>query len=140
MSQFVSSLIGGSITGCFALLAVFLKDKLEKHSTKKHCINALKIEIRENVSKLKVFSPNPEKSYIHLSDFSWNNYKHVLGGYYDKNTIDTLCEAYMFVGIINTMVNASFFQGPDVYKRSPSVISEAMKSLEKALKKLDPVG
>ena len=46
----------------------------------------------------------------------------------------------MFVGIINTMVNASFFQGPDVYKRSPSVIPEAMKSLEKALKKLDPVG
>ncbi len=133
MSQFVSSLIGGSIAGCFALLAVFLKHKLEKCSTKKHCINALKIEIRENFSKLKVFSQNTEKSYIRLSDFSWNNYKHVVGDYYDKNTIDTLCEAYMFVGIINTMVNASFSQGPDVYKRSPSVITDAMKSLEKAL-------
>src|SRR3989339_717568 len=114
--------------------------KVELDGNKHHLNNKFKKVFKEIPNKdllklndqqiLKVTNILKEDYYIHLSDFSWNQYKYVIGDY-DKDNVRKIIEAYMLIGDINILVNASFFQGTD--KTAPillNTIVNARNSIE----------
>lgn len=77
-----------------------------------------------------------ESFFIHLSDFSWNNCKHVIADY-GECISKKICDAYILVGQVNIIVNASFHRGVTVHNLLLKVIKAANESLIKAREALD---
>lgn len=148
------SAIGGAIGGCFALWAASKSireaSRLAQETSLKSSITALKMEVRENLSaledeelqkQLKAINDktNDKKVYLQLSNFTWNNCRNEVGRYdeFDKGISDILCDAYIAVGKIITIVNASFRIAMNSYLSLPVGIEKAISSLHDAKLRLD---
>jgi hypothetical protein len=73
--------------------------------------------------------------FIHLSDFSWNQYKYVIS---DKDKNNKISEAYMLIGNVNTLVHASFYKPlEETLPILAKAIIEAKETIERAIKELN---
>ena len=153
VSSFIGGAAGGAVGGWFALMAASKSireaSRLAQETSLKSSITALKMEVQENLSaltdeeckkQLKAIkdNKNDKKFYVQLSNFTWNNCRNEVGRYdeFDKGISDILCNAYIAVGRIITIVNASFHHGVSAYSSLPDRIGEAEKSLSTAKDRL----
>lgn len=102
----------------FGALLSWLTSHIIECKRKKSYLKAIKKELEGNKDYLtKKFGNDDEEKlkdkldknngyFIHLSDFSWNQYKYVIG---DKDKDKKISEAYMLIGEINILVHASFY-------------------------------
>lgn len=143
----------------FGAFFTWLWSQLTERKRKTRYLEAIKKELEDNqnhirtkwpldwdkqkkedlISKLKETAldeaGNEKKKdyFIHLSDFSWNQYKYVIGG-----KVKEISKAYMLIGDINILVHASFYTNPGItFPKLREAIIDAQDAIKSAIKKLE---
>ena len=160
-SSAIGGAAGGAMGGWFAVRAasnsIREASRLAQETSLKSSITALKMEVQENLSALDskelkdsisvINAANKEKSaipsgtkvYVALSDITWNNCRSEVGCYdeFVQDISKSLCDAYIVVGRIKTIIIAAFTQGGTAYTSLPAAVNDAVRYLLVAKSKLD---
>lgn len=143
---FIAAIIGGGLAIWATKMSIDASIKqskeervIEKNQAYNNSINALKIELSENIHRAELSHNNLLIQFLSLSNYAWNNAKSYIEKI-DKTTFKTLFDAYKYVSIINNVIqDTNTINQQSLIDNVSRLKNEALPKLKEAKKALDEI-